>query len=134
MRRAEIDDEALRELVDRFYAKVRQDPEIGPLFNAAVEDWDEHLARLANFWSSVMLTSGRYKGDPLSAHLRQPIETPMFACWLALWKETTEELFEPEPAAALQARAHRIGESLRIGIELERGGLRDALQPRVEKS
>ena len=136
MRRAGIDNEGLRELVDRFYARVRRDPEIGPVFNAAVQDWDEHLARLADFWSSVMLTSGRYKGDPFNAHLRQPVESPMFARWLALWEETTAELFQPEPAAALQARARRIGDSLRIGIELERSGLRGALGSarRVEES
>jgi len=123
MRRTEIDDEGLRTLVDRFYARVRQDPEIGPVFNAAVQDWDEHLARLAAFWSSVMLTSGRYKGDPFNAHLRQPIESPMFARWLALWKQTTEELFDPGPAAALQAKAERIGQSLSLGLELKRSGV-----------
>jgi hemoglobin len=31
---------ALAELVSRFYARVRQDPEIGPVFNHGVHDWD----------------------------------------------------------------------------------------------
>ncbi len=60
----------LQALVDRFYAKVRADDLLGPLFNRAVEDWPEHLERLGAFWSSVMLTSGRYKGSPMGAHLR----------------------------------------------------------------
>jgi hemoglobin len=47
-------------LVERFYAKVRADPEIGPVFNDAVQNWDAHLALLKDFWSTVLLTTGRY--------------------------------------------------------------------------
>ena len=115
-RASEITDETLGVLVRAFYARVRRDPEIGPLFDAAVEDWDEHLERLTAFWSSVMLTSGRYKGDPLTAHRRQPVQPAMFARWLQLWGKTTDDLFEPGPAAALQARADRIGRSLQLGL------------------
>lgn len=43
-----------------FYAKVRVDPEIGPVFNDAVQNWDAHLALLKDFWSTVMLTTGRF--------------------------------------------------------------------------
>jgi len=65
-----ISEEALGLVVERFYARVRLDPLLGPIFGAAVHDWPEHLARLTDFWSSVMLTSGRYKGRPLPAHLK----------------------------------------------------------------
>ena len=64
----EIGEEPLRILVETFYGKVRQDPLIGPVFNNAIDDWPEHLDKLQAFWSSVMLTSGRYKGRPLPAH------------------------------------------------------------------
>ena len=67
---AEITEERLAALVPAFYARVRNDPLIGPLFNAAVHDWAEHLEKLTAFWSSVMLTTGRYKGSPMAAHLR----------------------------------------------------------------
>lgn len=106
----------LSALVDRFYARVRADPEIGPVFDAAVEDWDEHLATLTDFWSSVMLASGRYKGNPMAVHLRQPIAPQMFDRWLALWGETVEEMFEPEVAALFRAKAGRIAESLKLGL------------------
>src|SRR5690606_25995200 len=49
---ADITDERIALLVDRFYARVRRDPWIGPVFEAAVEDWPEHLALLTDFWSS----------------------------------------------------------------------------------
>src|SRR6185437_14946917 len=37
--------------------------------------------------------------------------------WLALWKEITEEVMEPEAAAELQARANRMGENLQSVID-----------------
>lgn len=47
-------------LVDDFYARVRADDQIGPIFNAIISDWPHHLATLKDFWSTVLLTSGRY--------------------------------------------------------------------------
>ncbi|HYG27736.1 MAG TPA: group III truncated hemoglobin [Caulobacteraceae bacterium] len=113
---AEITETALVELVRTFYAKVRRDPMIGPVFNAAVEDWDEHLVTLTGFWSSVMLGTGRYKGNPFGAHQKQPIKPEMFERWLSLWSETVGEMFEPKAADQLRERAGRIGESLRQGL------------------
>ena len=111
-----ITEAAITELVHRFYAKVRRDPMIGPVFNGAVEDWDEHLRTLAAFWSSVMLTSGRYKGNPLAMHMKHPIEPRFFERWLQLWRETVPEVFSPDVAAGFCAKAERIGESLKLGL------------------
>lgn len=112
----EITEPAIAQLVDRFYAKARRDPMIGPLFNGAVADWDEHLHRLCDFWSSVMLTTGRYKGNPMAAHLKHPIEPQFFVRWLALWCETTAELFVPALAERLREKAERIAESLKLAL------------------
>ena len=116
-----LSEEAVRRLVDRFYARVRRDAVLGPVFARALgEDddaWEAHLARLHDFWSSVMLTSGRYHRDPFSAHLRLPDLAPgMFDRWLALFGETCAEVFEPEVAAAFGNRAGRIARSLRMGL------------------
>jgi hemoglobin len=118
-----IDDAALERLVQTFYARVREDAMIGPVFNDAIQDWPEHLDKLQAFWSSVMLTTGRYKGRPMPAHIRHAdrIDGASFARWLALWRETTNELFEAEQAAALQDRAERIAESLQLGIAFHKG-------------
>lgn len=112
----EISETAIAALVDRFYAKARQDPMIGPLFAAAVSDWDEHLHKLYDFWSSVMLTSGRYKGNPMAAHVKHAIEPQFFDCWLALWHETSGELFAPPLAAQFRMKAERIAESLKLAL------------------
>lgn len=120
-----ITEESLKRLVDTFYARVRQDSLIGPVFNAAIDDWAEHLGKLQAFWSSVMLTSGRYKGRPLPAHVKHAdaISAASFERWLAIWKKTTDELMETEAAAALQEKAARIAESLSLGIAFNRGEL-----------
>lgn len=117
-----ITEETLRRLVEAFYAKVRLDPLIGPVFNEAVDNWPEHLDTLQAFWSSVMLTSGRYKGKPLLAHLKHSdrIAAPAFDRWLMLWKDSTEDLLPREDAAALQQKAARIAESLSLGLAFDR--------------
>lgn len=113
-----ITEQQLEQLVDRFYAKVREDEVLGPVFNAAVQDWPEHLEKLTAFWSSVMLTTGRYKGNPMIAHLKHKsvIEPAMFDRWLGLWRETASEVLDEAGAAAVAAKAGRIAESLQLGM------------------
>jgi len=113
-----ITDETIRNLVDRFYARIRRDAVLGPIFDRAIGDhWPEHLAKLADFWSSVMLTSGRYKGNPLAAHAKvAALEAPMFALWLALFRATAEEIFPPDVAAVFRLKSERIAESLKLGL------------------
>lgn len=115
---ARIDEVALERLVAAFYARVRADAELGPIFDDAVEDWPEHLEKLVAFWSSVMLGSGRYKGQPVPAHAkhRNRITPALFERWLAIWKQATTELMSPDAAAALQSKATRIAESLQLAL------------------
>jgi hemoglobin len=46
VRTEQISAPEISELVDRFYAKVRLDPDIGPIFNATIDDWPAHLSLL----------------------------------------------------------------------------------------
>lgn len=103
-------------LVDRFYAQVRRDPVIGPIFESAIDDWPTHLGTLRDFWSSVILTSGRYKGNPMAAHLRHAIEPAFFDRWLALFGATADEVLPPDAAALFRAKADRIAESLKLAL------------------
>lgn len=111
-------EDQLAVLVDRFYAKVREDDVLGPVFSGAIADWPEHLEKMVAFWSSVMLTSGRYKGNPMMAHLKHvaAIRPAMFARWLELWRETAGETLDANGAAAVIAKAERIAESLQLGM------------------
>lgn len=121
----------LQILVDRFYTAVRQDPVLGPVFNGTVDDWPEHLEKIAAFWSSVMLTTGRYKGNPMAAHLRlaEVITPAMFDRWLGLWGETAEELLPAEDARAIRLKAERIAESLKLGLFFRLGGNNVSTRP-----
>jgi hemoglobin len=108
----------LTTLVNSFYGKVREDPLLGPVFDSAISDWPHHLGKMVDFWSSVMLTTARYKGNPLMMHLKHlaRIRPPMFARWLELWGETAHEVLDDEGAAEVRAKAERIAESLQLGM------------------
>lgn len=108
----------LARLIPAFYDRVRADPLLAPLFDAAVDDWPAHLTRLTDFWSSVMLGSGRYKGNPVARHLehRAAMTPEQFTRWLALWRETTDAMMPEGAARLLQDKAERIAESLRLAL------------------
>src|SRR5690242_10006707 len=95
-----IDEDMIRTLVHGFYARVRQDGEIGPVFNRVIgDDWDTHLAKMCDFWSSVMLMTGRYKGNPMIAHMRLKMVRPEhFERWLTLFRQTARDVCVPEIA------------------------------------
>ena len=113
-----IDEAQLARLVPAFYTRVRADAELGPIFNDAVDDWPEHFERLTDFWTSIMLGTGRYRRNPVAAHRKHAarITPELFDRWLAIWKATTDELMAPAAAAVLQDKAGKIAESLKLAL------------------
>ena len=113
-----VDEAFISRLVDEFYRRVRLHPHLGPVFNGAVEDWPEHLAKLKLFWQSVALNAGVYTGRPMQTHMRVPsIEPAHFGEWLHLFEQTLRDLAEDERAVEyFMMRANRIGESLKLGL------------------
>ena len=115
----EITEATIRALVDGFYTRVRHDPTLGPIFAKAIANdaWPAHLEKMYAFWSSVMLTSGRYKGNPVSTHRKVAgVEPAMFGNWLDLFEATAAELFVPEVASRFASAARRIAESLKLAL------------------
>jgi hemoglobin len=114
----QIDEEMIRALVHGFYDCVRADGEIGPIFNRVIGNgWDEHLAKMCDFWSSVMLMSGRYKGNPMVAHMRLKMVQPQhFERWLSLFRETARAVCPGEIATLFIGRAENIARSLQMGM------------------
>lgn len=111
-----LDEPMIRDLVEAFYGKVRQDAFIGPVFENAIQDWPAHLSTLSDFWSSVMLGSGRYSGRPMPAHMALPIQEGMFERWLEIWGETVDARFGPLIAAEFRQKAGRIARSLSLAV------------------
>lgn len=122
--RTGIDDEMIDRLVRAFYARARRDPLLGPIFERNVGDWEAHFARMRDFWSSVALMSSRYHGQPMAAHLPLPIDTPHFNRWLELFAATAQEICPPPAAVHFIERAHRIADSLELGIAAQKGEIR----------
>lgn len=119
-----IDEANIAVLVDRFYAAIRRDPILGPVFQAAIppDAWPVHLTKMYAFWSSVMLTSGRYKGNPVATHQQVAgIGPEMFAHWLDLFEATAQSVFVPAIAEEFGVRARRIAESLRLALFFKPG-------------
>jgi hemoglobin len=121
-----IDEEMIRVLVHAFYARVREDDEIGPIFNRAIGDgWDAHLAKLCDFWSSVMLQTGRFNGRPMATHMRlKGVRPEHFERWLILFRQTAREVCSAQIAELFIDRAQNIARSLQLGMFYQPGGLR----------
>lgn len=121
---AELDEPMVRAVVERFYARARQDDVVGPVFNRIIPDdeWPAHLDKITDFWSSMLLGTGRYMGRPMPRHIAIPeLSDSHFARWLALFRKTVEEICPPEVAALFVERAERIGNNFRIRIAQFRG-------------
>lgn len=123
-----IDADYVSAFVDAFYAKIRGDALLGPIFAARISDWDPHLARMKRFWRSILLGSGEYAGNPMEMHMTIPgLDERHFAHWLDLFYATLREL-EPHPQATLETgkRARMIADSLLTGIATREHGLTGA--------
>lgn len=124
---AGIDPSFISALVDRFYAKVRRDPLLAPVFAARIADWPPHLARMKQFWGVILRGEGQFHGSPMALHAALPgIEAQHFECWLALFEATLRELEgDPQATSLVTARARSIADSLLTGIRIHRDGRRD---------
>ena len=120
-----IDDAFISRLVETFYEAVRHDALLGPIFAAHVKDWPLHLARMKDFWASIMVESGRFNGNPMQKHIAiGSLDAAHFSRWQSLWNKTLADIAPSEAASdRFRKTARRIGESLLTGIEIDRGGL-----------
>jgi len=116
MEQTGIDEALIARLVHGFYAKVRADAVLGPIFEARIRDWEPHLAQMCAFWSSVALMTGRYHGTPMAKHLPLPVDGEHFDRWLELFEQTAREICSPKAEAQFVERARRIAASLELGI------------------
>lgn len=117
-----VTEDMIEDVILAFYSRVREDGILGPIFNPVIDDWDAHHAKICHFWSSVVLLSGRYKGTPMPVHTRlDGISSEHFDRWLALFRETAQQICPPDAAALFVDRANRIAQSLELGVATHRG-------------
>ncbi|MDQ2793624.1 MAG: group III truncated hemoglobin [Bacteroidota bacterium] len=118
----------IRRLIDAFYALVRQDELLGPVFASRIPDghWPTHLDTMTRFWTAALLgQAAGYRGNPGAKHMYLPIEKAHFTRWLALFGQTVDAMFEGENAAEMKVRALKMGEMFQAKIAWARanGGL-----------
>jgi len=118
MKSVEITEETIKALVDQFYTRVRSDSKLGPIFNQALghsdAEWQPHLERMYSFWSSIMLASRRYHGNPIQKHLNLPtFDRDLFDRWLELFSETANEVHEPETAQKYITKGQNIAKNFK---------------------
>ena len=109
-------------LVDTFYAKIRKDDELGPIFNNTIQDWPHHLDHLTNFWESQLFMKDVFRGNPMRKHViidkvtGNALDNDLFGLWLQYWLGTIDELFEGEKANLAKERARNIASFLFMEI------------------
>lgn len=108
-------------LVHSFYALVRQDQVLGPIFESHIGDWEDHLAKLVDFWSAILRRTARFSGAPMPKHAALPdLSAELFQRWLSLFRENAA--VQPNQAMGEQAcaTAERIAQSLWMGYQMNR--------------
>jgi hemoglobin len=110
------DEATIRAFVLRFYEISRADPELGPLFEAAIKDWDHHVQVVSDFWSTALLGTKRYVGTAYAPHVGLPIEEHHFARWLMALDRAGKDVLPPELAERAMARARHMMVSMKAGL------------------
>ncbi|MDH5858267.1 group III truncated hemoglobin [Lampropedia aestuarii] len=107
-------------LVQQFYGRVRADATLGPIFNAKIDDWVAHERLLSQFWSSVLLRTGRFSGSPMRAHAQlQDLSPALFERWLAIFSQVCDQQPNQAMAAYAQSMAQRMAQSLWMGWQMQ---------------
>jgi hemoglobin len=114
-----ITEDLVRAVVDEFYRRARRDGRLGPVFESHIDDWGEHLGRMADFWSSALLRTGRYSGNPLEMHRAVGgLDLGHFDRWVDLFEDTVRDLCPPPQADAFLVRARRMRDAMTRALAL----------------
>jgi hemoglobin len=107
-------EEDIKTLIHSFYAKVRKDELLAPIFNEIIKgDWTEHLDTMCKFWSTMVLYTRTYNADPMSKHFPLPLTNEHFVRWIYLFQETVDDFFEGKVATDAKQTADNIGRLIR---------------------
>jgi hemoglobin len=114
-------EEEVSHLVHAFYRRVRDDALLDPIFDRHVKDWDTHLAKMVDFWSSALRGTARFRGTPMPKHAALPgLSADLFRHWLSLFRATTTTFQNQALRERADELAGRIADSLWYGYQLSR--------------
>ena len=131
--RIDVTGDQIDQVVQRFYARVRAHPKLGPIFfeslTRAPDIWQAHEAKIGRFWRNALLREPVYDGNPMLVHAGiSAIEPAHFDIWLGLFDEVLSETLPRGAAQSWSRLAHRVGRGLSMGLSLARaraGGVPD---------
>ena len=106
--------EGISNLLRRFYADVRQDPLIGPIFNSQIKDWKHHLEVIGSFWETLLGGSRSYARPMPMKHLPLQLTQEHFERWLFLWQANCRAQLPADVAREMIDLAHHIAGRLRL--------------------
>ncbi len=111
-----INEAGIRTLVFTFYDRIQEDPVLGPMFERRLAGrWEPHLEKMCDFWSTVLLGTARFRGNPMVMHMDIPGLMPEhFDRWIALFDATAHEVLPTHQALDI------VGRSKRMRVALER--------------
>jgi hemoglobin len=112
--------EGISKLLRHFYADVRQDPLIGPIFNAKIKDWKHHLEIITSFWETLIGGPSSYARPMPIKRLLLRLREEDFERWLFLWQANCRAQLPSDVAKEMIDLASHIAHRLRtiLGISV----------------
>lgn len=102
----------IEQLVAAFYVQVRNNAVIGPVFEAAITNWEEHLPTMYDFWEILLFAKRNYKGNPLLKHAvlhkKYNLTQEHFKAWVELWEQTLDHFFAGPTCEHAKQKAEHI--------------------------
>ena len=113
--------EGIEVMVNSFYSNARQDELLGPIFDRAITDWQDHLPTMYQFWERLLFGFSDYNGNPFEKHLPLSLQAVHFTRWVNIFIQTIDENFSGPKAEEAKRLARNIAGSfqLRMGIKPE---------------
>lgn len=113
-------------VVQKFYAKIRVHPVLGPIFNGVLSTnttiWEIHEDKISRFWRNILLRENVYSGNPAATHTEIPdIKPEHFAIWLDLFDTVLVAELPEETATLFSAKARQIGKGLQRSVSVLNG-------------
>lgn len=93
-------------LVETFYQKLVIDELVSHFFSQL--NLEEHLPRVIQFWSFILLDEAGYSANMMEKHARLDLNEESFDRWLKLFHETVDQFFTGEKAELAKQRSSLI--------------------------
>lgn len=98
--------EDVKNMVDTFYAKAKEDELIGELFVKLLDGkWDSHMEKLYSFWETVLKIDNTYLGRPVEMHITMHLNKAHFDRWVEVFVKNVDDQYAGVNAERAKLRA-----------------------------